>query len=41
MEVYNSSAYGLTLKHILAQRDFLTEMLLPELRVAIPELFGS
>lgn len=40
VEVYSSSAYGLTLKQILAQRDFLTEGLLPDLRVAIPELFG-
>jgi Uma2 family endonuclease len=40
VEVYHSSPYGLTLKHILAQRDFLTEALLPELRLAIPELFG-
>ena len=40
VEVYESSSYGLTLKRILAQRDFLTESLLPDLRLAIPELFG-
>ena len=40
VEVYESSSYGLTLKQILAQRDFLTELLLPDLRLAVPELFG-
>jgi len=40
VEVYHSSTYGLSLKHILAQRDFLTESLMPNLRLAIPELFG-
>jgi len=31
----------LMLKQILAQRDFLTEALLPEFRVGISELFGA
>src|ERR1044071_295658 len=33
VEVYHGSPYGLALKHILAQRDLLTEKLLPDFRV--------
>ena len=40
VEVYHGSPYGLALQRILANRDLLTEALLPELTVAMPELFG-
>lgn len=41
VEVYHSTAYGLSLKHILAHRDLLTEKLLPDLSVAMGQLFGA
>jgi len=40
VEVYHGTPYGLSLKHILAQRDQLTEKLIPELNLAIPDLFA-
>src|SRR3954469_7960380 len=40
VEVYHGSQYGLSLKEILANRDFLTERLLPELRIPVAELFA-
>ncbi|HZO84284.1 MAG TPA: Uma2 family endonuclease [Verrucomicrobiae bacterium] len=39
VEVYHGTQYGMTLKDILAGRDFLTEKLLPNLNLAIAELF--
>jgi Uma2 family endonuclease len=41
VEVYHGTQYGVTLKTILAQREFLTEKLLPELRLSISELFAD
>jgi Uma2 family endonuclease len=41
VEVYHGTQYGVTLKTILAQRDFLTEKLLPNLNLAIAELFAD
>lgn len=41
VEVYHGSPYGLALRHILANRDLLTEALLPELSLAMAELFGG
>lgn len=40
VEVYHGSPYGLALQRILANRDSLTEALLPELNVGMAELFG-
>src|SRR5207245_74316 len=40
VEIYHGTPYGLSLKHILAQRDQLTESLIPELHLAIPDLFA-
>ncbi len=40
VEVYHGGVYGLSLRHILAGRDKLTEGLLPELAIEISELFG-
>ena len=40
VEIYHGTPYGLSLKHILAQRDHLTDSLIPELHLAIPELFA-
>jgi hypothetical protein len=40
VEVYHGSQYGLSLREILASRDFLTEKLLPELRIPMVELFA-
>ena len=40
VEVYHGTPYGLSLKHMLAGRQVLTEKLLPELRLAVAELFG-
>ena len=39
VEIYHSSAYGLTLKGILAGKDNLTEQLLPALNITIADLF--
>jgi hypothetical protein len=41
VEVYHGSPYGLALQHILANRDLLTEPLLPGLNVGMGELFGD
>ena len=41
VEVYHGTQYGVTLKTILAQREFLTEKLLPNLNLAISELFAD
>ena len=41
VEVYHGSPYGLALRQILANRDLLTEALLPRLSLAITELFGA
>lgn len=39
VEVYHGSQYGLSLREILANRDSLTERLLPDLRIPMAELF--
>jgi len=41
VEVYHGSPYGLALQRILANRDPLTELLLPDLSLVMAELFGS
>src|SRR5438093_3472909 len=41
IEIYHGTQYGLALKTILAQREFLTEKLLPELNLALAELFAE
>jgi Uma2 family endonuclease len=41
VEVYQGSPYGLSLRHILAGREALSEALLPGLRLTIAELFGD
>ncbi len=41
VEIYFGSSYGLTLQKMLATREVLTEKLLPELRIAISELFDG
>jgi Uma2 family endonuclease len=41
LEVYHASSYGLSLHHILAHRDTLTEALLPELSLRVAELFAE
>lgn len=41
VEVYHGSRYGLSLRRILANRDALTEALLPELNLGMSELFGD
>jgi hypothetical protein len=41
VEVYHGSRYGLSLHRILANRDALTEALLPEMNVGMAELFAD
>jgi len=41
VEVYHGTQYGMTLKTILAQHEFLTEKLLPNLNLSISELFAD
>jgi Uma2 family endonuclease len=41
VEVYHATPYGLSLKHILAGREVLSERLLPEFELTIFELFGE
>ncbi|HEY0455257.1 MAG TPA: Uma2 family endonuclease [Verrucomicrobiae bacterium] len=41
VEVYHGTQYGLSLKEILAHRDWLTEKLIPELKITMGELFGN
>src|SRR6266404_4093728 len=41
VEVYHGTPYGLSLKHILAQREYLTEGLIPELNLGIAQLFAA
>lgn len=41
VEVYHGTEYGLTLKHILATQEVLTEQLLPEFEVVMSHLFGD
>jgi Uma2 family endonuclease len=41
VEIYHGTQYGLSLKHILARREHLTEGLLPELNLGIAELFAA
>jgi hypothetical protein len=41
IEVYHGSPYGLALQRILANRDVLTESLLPALNLVIKELFET
>ena len=41
VEVYHGSPYGLTLKHILAGREALSDPVMPELRIVIDELFEA
>lgn len=40
LEVYHATEYGLALKHILAQRETLTETLLPGFSLTLAHLFG-
>jgi len=40
VEVYHGGSYGLSLRGILAQRDTLTEKLLPGLQLSVAQLFG-
>ncbi|MHB8521379.1 MAG: Uma2 family endonuclease [Limisphaerales bacterium] len=40
VEVYHGSEYGLKLMHIFAQREVLSEKLLPGFQLAIAEVFG-
>lgn len=40
IEVYFATPYGLRLQEILATRDVLTEKLLPEFQMALPDLFA-
>lgn len=39
VEVYHGTPYGLALQRILAGQELLTEALIPELRVAVRDLF--
>lgn len=41
VEVYHGSPYGLALQQILANRDLLTERLIPQLSLTMGELFGG
>ena len=41
VEVYHGTAYGVTLKDILAHREYLTEKLLPDLKLGIAEVFAD
>jgi Uma2 family endonuclease len=40
VEVYHGSPHGMSLKHILAGREVLTENLLPGFQLSVAELFG-
>ena len=40
VEVYHGTPYGLSLRHMLAGRQALTEKLLPEFELSVAELFG-
>ena len=40
IEVYHGSPYGLALRGILAQRDILTDKLIPSLQLSVAALFG-
>jgi len=40
VEIYHATEYGLALRGILAQREFVEETLLPVLRMSIAALFG-
>ena len=41
VEVYHGSPYGLVLKHILASREILEEVILPGFRMTVHELFKT
>lgn len=41
VEVYHGTQYGMTLRTILAQHEFLTEKLLPNLNLSISQLFAD
>ncbi|MEO8426205.1 MAG: Uma2 family endonuclease [Verrucomicrobiota bacterium] len=41
VEIYHGSQYGLSLKGILANREVLTESLLPDFRIVIKDLFEA
>jgi len=41
VEVYHGTPYGLTLKHVLAGRETLTEALLPGFQIGLHELFAG
>jgi Uma2 family endonuclease len=41
IEVYFATQYGLRLQEILATRDVLTEKLLPEFQISLPDLFAA
>jgi hypothetical protein len=41
VEIYHGTQYGMTLKHILAGREVLSEPLLPGFQIGVHELFAS
>lgn len=41
VEIYHGSPYGLSLKHVLAGRELLTEGLLPGFQIGLHELFAG
>ena len=41
VEIYHGSPYGLSLKHVLAGRELITEALLPGFQLALHELFAG
>ena len=41
VEVYHGTAYGLSLKHVLAGRELLTEALLPGFQMGLHEIFSG
>jgi len=41
VEVYQGTAHGITLKHILSNRELLTEALLPGFQLGLHELFSG
>ena len=41
VEIYHGTPYGLSLKGILANRETVTEKLLPELKLSVAELFAK
>ena len=41
VEIYHGTPYGLSLKHVLAGRELITEALLPGFQLALHELFAG